>query len=155
MQAAVPHRFFDRLLLALMVIVVAAPLTYLEVTHPGWQQLQSATTSVAGRLGLPTTPPAKATPRAASAKAKPATTTSAASAGQPAATTSLTQSTTAKTATTNSYVHLRAAKSVNSTIITDLTAGTTVQLTSDADDTWQGVVYQGKSGYIYRAYLQY
>ena len=72
MQTAVPHRLFDRLLLAVMVAALAAPVVYLEVTHPGWQQLQSATVSVAGRFGLPTTAPVKTTTiKVTPAKAKP------------------------------------------------------------------------------------
>jgi cytoskeletal protein RodZ len=154
MPTAVPHRLFDRLVLALLVVIVAAPVTYLELTHPGWQQLCGQTGSIVSWLpGVSGAATTHTTAKSSPAKSQPAVSTAA----NPVATTttSVTQSTTAKTATTNSYVHLRAGESVNSAILTDINAGVTVQLTSDADDTWQGVVYQGKTGYIYRAYLQY
>lgn len=60
-----------------------------------------------------------------------------------------------KTATTTSLVHLRADKSVSSQNLTNLDPGTAVQLRDDSDATWQGVIYQGQNGYIYRDYLQY
>ena len=147
MQLAVPHRWFDRLTLGLVILVVAVPITILEVTRPSVQALRSSAQGLVAHLPHTTvvTPPAPkpaAHPAAKpAAAAKPATPTPAAPA--------------IPTATTNSFVHLRAAKSVSSAILTDLNAGTTVQLGSDADATWQGVTYQGKSGYIYRAYLQY
>lgn len=154
MQLAAPHRLFDRLTLGLVVLLVAAPITVLEVTRPSVQALRSNAQELAARLPHATTtaPAAKPTahPATKPAPAKPV----------PAATpaTSAASGTTAAapaTATTNSFVHLRTAKSVSSAILTDLNAGTVVQLRSDADATWQEVTYQGKTGYIYRAYLQY
>jgi uncharacterized protein YgiM (DUF1202 family) len=50
---------------------------------------------------------------------------------------------------------LRAGKATTTAIITDLNAGTIVQLTSDSNVQWQGVSYQGQSGYIFRSYLTY
>jgi uncharacterized protein YgiM (DUF1202 family) len=145
MQSAVHHRLFDRLTLSLMVVVVALPITYLEVARPSRQQLNSMTNIITNML--PHVTPAPSSPTNALS-------TPSVAAAQASATAAI-QAATPKTATTNSYVHLRAAKSVNSTIITNIVAGTTVQLRDDADPTWQGVTYQGKAGYIYRAYLQY
>jgi uncharacterized protein YgiM (DUF1202 family) len=157
MQLAVPYRLFDRLTLGLVVLLVAAPITVLEVTRPSVQALRSSAQELAARLPhtAPAVPTAKPTAHPA-AKPAPAKPVPAATAATPAA--AAAPSTTAAapaTATTNSFVHLRTAKSVSSAILTDLNAGTVVQLRSDADATWQGVTYQGKTGYIYRAYLQY
>ncbi|HUC87355.1 MAG TPA: SH3 domain-containing protein [Candidatus Saccharimonadales bacterium] len=145
MQSAIPHRLFDRVTLSLMVVIVALPLTYLEVAHPTHQQLSAETSTLINKL-----PHTAAAPVATS---KPAASSSTSTA-QPTVAAAI-QAATPKTATTNSYVHLRAGESVNSAIITDIVSGTTVQLRDDANPTWQGVTYQGKSGYIYRAYLQY
>lgn len=146
MQSAVPHRLFDRLALGLVVVVLAVPLTLLEVAHPSLQSLRSGTQSLADHLSKTTPTPKSATP------AKPRPTPAAKPA--PAAATP-TPAVAANTATTTSFVHLRASKSTSSAIVTDINAGTVVQLREDADATWQGVSYQGKNGYIYRAYLQY
>jgi hypothetical protein len=146
-QSAVPHRLFDRLALGLVIAVLAVPLTMLEVSHPSLQTLRSGAQSLADHLSR-TAPAAKP---ATQTKPKPAPTPAA----KPAPATTPTPAPAVNTATTSSFVHLRAAKSTSSAIITDLNAGTVVQLGEDADATWQGVTYQGKSGYIYRAYLQY
>lgn len=129
---------FDRMALTLVVAVFVVPITYLEVAHPSWQQVRSSAHSVTDHF--PHVTPG-------SQPATPATSTRVhSSAPTPAP---------AKTATTNSYVHLRAGKSVNSAIVSNIASGISVQLTSDVDPTWQGVTYQGKTGYIYRAYLTY
>lgn len=59
------------------------------------------------------------------------------------------------TATTNSFVHVRASNTTASPIITDLNAGTVVQILPIADAQWQQVRYNGQPGYIFRAYLTY
>jgi uncharacterized protein YgiM (DUF1202 family) len=59
------------------------------------------------------------------------------------------------TATTNGFVHMRAGKSTSTAILTDLQAGTTVQLLSDSDAQWQQVQYNGFTGYIFKSYLHY
>lgn len=147
MQSVVPHRLFDRLALGLVVVVLALPLTMLEVSHPSLQTLRSGIQNLADHLSW-----SASVAQPASVKPKPAP--AALTKPAPAAATA-TPAPAASTATTSSFVHLRAAKSTSSAIITDLNAGTVVQLREDADATWQGVTYQGKSGYIYRAYLQY
>lgn len=131
MEHAAPHRLFDRLALAIIVLTLATPITYLEVVHPNLQPLQSATAHLTPVMA-PTKPPATTT--------KPA--------ANPAPVAS-------KIATTTTLVHLREAKSTSSTNITNIQPGTSVQLRDDSDITWQGVTYQGKTGYIYRDYLQY
>jgi uncharacterized protein YgiM (DUF1202 family) len=60
-----------------------------------------------------------------------------------------------KVAVTNSFVHLRAGKSIYTNILTDLNAGTTVQLLPDSDAQWQQVQYNGLTGYIFKIYLTY
>ena len=136
---AAHHRLFDRVVPLIVAAILVVPITYLEVVHPSWQQVSSTiSTLTQGRVSVQ--------PQSTSAKVNRRTTSSSATA-QPAVP--------AKTALTTSFVHLRSAKSVSSTIITDLNAGTTVQLRDDADATWQGVTYKGKNGYIYRSYLQY
>jgi uncharacterized protein YgiM (DUF1202 family) len=60
-----------------------------------------------------------------------------------------------RVATTNSFVHMRAGKSIYTNILTDLNAGTQVQLLPDADAQWQQVQYNGLTGYIFKTYLTY
>jgi hypothetical protein len=141
MQPAAPHYLFDRLVLLIVVAALTIPAAYVEIARPNWQQLFNSAASAAHQLPSRPLHLAAAQPAAASSSqlAAPATVTKAAP----------------KTAITNTYVHLRSSKSVNSQVITDIAAGTPVQLRDDADPTWQGVTYQGKNGYIYRAYLQY
>jgi uncharacterized protein YgiM (DUF1202 family) len=71
------------------------------------------------------------------------------SAPTPAATPAL------RSATTNSFVHMRAGKSLSSTILLDLNGGTVVYLLPDADAQWQQVQYSGATGYIFKTYLTY
>ncbi len=140
MQAATTSSWLDRFTLLLLVTILAAPVTYLEITQPSWHQIRSDTRSIT-KLVSPA-PKVTATPTL------PATsvTTVHGTTAPPAQ---------AKTATTSAPVNLRASKSVNSAILTQIPSGTSVQLGSDIDATWQSVTYQGKSGYIYRAYLEY
>jgi len=60
-----------------------------------------------------------------------------------------------KTATTNSWVRMRATKSLSGTVLYQLTAGTSVRLMPDSDASWQQVQYNGSTGYIWKAYLNY
>ncbi len=147
MPAANQHRIFDRFVLAVVILLLAAPVTYLELAQPSLQQIQHAASQIFKALPAAgnTTAPAQATTASAPA---------ANNAGGLPATANTTQAT-PQTATTISYVHLRSGKSVDSAILMEIPAGITVQLRNDANPTWQGVVYQGKDGYIYRAYLQY
>ena len=137
---AATSNLFDRLALGLIVAVLAAPITYLEVARPSWQQVSTTVHGITSHFPHTGT----------TAPSTPATSTK-----TPTATVPSTAKPAAKTATTNSYVHLRAAKSVNSAVLSNIASGISVQLTGDADPTWQGVTYQGKTGYIYRAYLTY
>lgn len=150
MHPAVPHRLFDRLTWALVVVVIAVSITLLELGHPTPQELVDRLEAATGtKTAAPVTTPAKSQPKPV-AKPAPAP-VPAVAAPQPAPA----AAPATKTAITNSFVHLRAAKSTSSDIILNLNAGSTVQLRDDADATWQGVTYQGKDGFIYRAYLQY
>jgi len=132
----------------MVVVCLAAPITYLQVARPTVEDVQQAlrihsstsvvepkeeqtATSKSQPSVVPTQPIVKPTP------APPVT--------KPVS----------KTATTNSFVNVRGGKSVSTPIIARLEAGTTIELRSDADTTWQGVIYQGKPGYIYRSYIQY
>ncbi len=58
-------------------------------------------------------------------------------------------------ATTNGFVHLRAGKSIYTAILTDLNAGTRVEVLADSDAQWQQVRYNGLVGYIFKIYLSY
>jgi uncharacterized protein YgiM (DUF1202 family) len=144
MAPAVPHRLFDRLTALFVVLLLTVPLTVLEVVHPSAATLRHDVQMLADHLPHTATSPVT---KPATAPAKPATVAPKAIIASPTAA--------VITATTNTFVHLRAGESVSSQIITDLNAGTTVELRNDADAVWQGVIYQGKNGYIYRAYLQY
>lgn len=61
----------------------------------------------------------------------------------------------APTATTKSFVRFRAARSTSSTVLAELQAGTVVTLGSYVDSKWQQATYNGQTGYIAKAYLQY
>jgi len=141
MPAAAP-RWLDRLTLIILLATLAAPVTYLEITQPSWHQIEVASSGLTKLL-----PHANSSGGPSAAPSLPATSVTTVSGNAAPAQ--------AKTAITNAPVNLRAAKSVNSTILMQIPFGTTVQLGSDADATWQGVTYKGKSGYIYRAYLAY
>lgn len=156
MQSAVTHRWLDHLTLAFVILLLAVPLTLLEVARPSWQSIRDTAQSFDTRFHNfgNVAPSPQANPKAV-AKPKAATTPKPSAAVAAAPAPLPVPAVAPNTATTNSFVHLRAAKSVASAILTDLNAGTVVQLRDDADATWQGVTYQGKIGYIYRAYLQY
>lgn len=72
----------------------------------------------------------------------------------PAATPAPAAAPAAKTGITVSYVNVRAGKGTATPIITNLEAGTVVELRDDSNSTWQGITYQGKNGYIFKEYLQ-
>jgi N-acetylmuramoyl-L-alanine amidase len=58
-------------------------------------------------------------------------------------------------AVTNGFVHMRAAASTSSAILTDLQEGTTVTLLQYSDASWQQVSFNGQTGYIFKSYLRY
>jgi uncharacterized protein YgiM (DUF1202 family) len=139
---AVAPRWLDYVALIMLLAMLALPVTYLEITRPSWHQIQTASNGLVKML-----PQASSNNTVATTPPLPAT--SVTTVGGNAAPAQV------KTATTNAPVNLRQAKSVNSTILMQIPSGTAVQLGSNADTTWQGVTYQGKTGYIYRAYLTY
>jgi uncharacterized protein YgiM (DUF1202 family) len=141
MAPSTSYQVIDRLALAIAILIVALPLTYLEVMRPSLHQIDSAIQTMIGHHSAVVAAPKPAT------KATPKPATAAASAS--------TAPVAGKTAITSTYVHLRAAESTTSTILAQLPPGTTLQLGSDSDPTWQAVTYQGKPGYVYRAYLNY
>lgn len=61
----------------------------------------------------------------------------------------------APTATAISFVHMRAGASRNTPIILDFYGGEVVTLGVYSDRDWQQVVYNGQSGYVFKAYLRY
>ena len=61
----------------------------------------------------------------------------------------------APTATTKSFVRFRAGRSTSSAVLAELQAGTVVTLGSYVDSKWQQATYNGQTGYIAKAYLQY
>ena len=133
MEPHTPHLAFDRLTLALAVLVVALPVTFLQVKNPSMSEVDK----IVGALQVQLVPAEKAQP-----VVKP----------QPPA---KPKAAVVKTATTNSFVNFRAGKSTTSAIITNIESGATVQLRNESDSTWQGVTHQGKNGFIYRSYLNY
>ena len=148
MAAVTPSSLADRLILAVTVVVLAALLTTVELLHPSLH--------LGDGISLTSSQPAPAS-SASATTAKVSSSSHQPSSG-PASTATIPTSSTSlasKTAITTSLVHLRSGESVNSSIIAEINGGTTVQLGSDADADWQQVSYQGKTGFIYRAYLQY
>lgn len=89
------------------------------------------------------------------AKTTPAPSSSVTPAATPVTTPTPTPTPAAATAITNSFVHLRAAASTSSNILTDLNGGTVVQLLPYVDPEWQQVQYNGFTGYIFKSYLNY
>jgi hypothetical protein len=148
MQSVLPHRALDRLILGLVLVVLAAPITYLEVSRPSLDQLRN-TIGLTSPKPAPTQtkPETKPTPQATSA---PTPAPAPAVQQTPATGTSA-----PKTATTTTLVHFRTEKTSSSTNIGDIPEGSTVTLRDDSDANWQGVTYQGKNGYIYSSYLKY
>lgn len=61
----------------------------------------------------------------------------------------------APTVTTISFVHMRTGASTSTPILTDLNGGTVLTLGAYADSQWQQVYYNGRSGYVFKAYLRY
>lgn len=141
----VQRHIYDHIALVMIVAGLSAGLTYVEV---------------AGLPKIPQVDQLFSQPKAAApspAKPAPASTT-AKNSVQPAAPTAAPPAPAAPakpTATTVSFVHMRAGKTTASPILFDLDAGTTVELTDDSNPQWQGVVYQGQAGYIFKTYLQY
>lgn len=71
------------------------------------------------------------------------------------ATEAINPTTVKKTATTTQPVRVRADKSTDSKILLQLEAGKAVEVTTDSDASWQGVIVGGQKGYIYKEYLVY
>lgn len=143
---SVNRHLYDHIALVAIIVGLSAALTYIEIAGvPGTASLfkpaspkpaattpQPAPAPTVKPIAVPT--PAVAVPAPVPAPPPPA--------AKP-------------TATTVSFVHMRAAKTTASPILADLDAGTTVELTEDANPSWQGVIYQGQKGYIFKSYLQY
>lgn len=146
-NSTVQRHIYDHIVLGAIVIGLSAALTYAEVA--GVPQLgnlwQASKTPAAPTPIEPVTPPAATTPKAAQ---PPAAAPAVVAPPAPVAPV-------VPTATTVSFVHMRAAKTTASPILTDLQAGTTVELIDDSNPSWQGVKYQGQTGYIFKSYLQY
>lgn len=142
-----PNSTLDRVAILIVTALIAGFITYIQVAQPNIKQLLNIKEAEAPKVEVTevkqeaapteqTQTPAAPTPAPAPAPAP---------AAAPAA----------KTATTVSFVHMRTGKSTNTPIITNLDGGVVVELRNDSDKYWQGVVYQGKNGYIYKTYLQY
>lgn len=142
-----PNATLDRAAILFITVLIAGLITYIQVAQPDIKQLlnikEAETPKVEATEQKQQDKPAEPAP------AQPAT---------PAATPAPAPAQAApavKTATTVSFVHMRTGKSTNTPIIINLDGGTVVELRNDSDKYWQGVVYQGKNGYIYKTYLQY
>lgn len=133
------------------IVSTAAGVLVLAVLAAG---LTETTLAVGARGRINDDAGLKATPKpSVKASPKPAPAVSASPTAAPSATPVPTPA--GPTATTNSFVHMRAAKSTNSTILYNLNGGTVVRLLPDVDSTWQQVEYNGTTGYIYKTYLAY
>jgi uncharacterized protein YgiM (DUF1202 family) len=55
------------------------------------------------------------------------------------------------TATTTAFIHVRSGKSTSAPIVTDLNAGTVVELLPDSDAQWQQVRYGTVTGYVFKS----
>lgn len=143
-----PNSTLNRVAILSITALIAGFITYLQVAQPNIKQMLNIKEAEAPKFeateqkkqAAPTEQPQAATP---------------APAPTPAPTPAPIAAPATKTATTVSFVHMRAGKSTNTPIITNLDGGVVVELRSDSDKYWQGVVYQGKNGYIYKTYLQY
>ena len=58
---------------------------------------------------------------------------------------------TVPTATTTAFIHVRSGKSTTAPIVTDLNAGTVVELLSDSDTQWQQIRYGSITGYVFKS----
>jgi uncharacterized protein YgiM (DUF1202 family) len=136
------------------VVVILGGVLVLALLAGGFTE---ATLAVGHRGGI--ADDALLRPSAKNLTPKPSPTPSAvvtpAATATPAPTPSTTPVPATRVAVTNSFVHLRAGKSIYTNILTDLNAGTQVQLLPDADAQWQQVQYNGLTGYIFKTYLTY
>jgi uncharacterized protein YgiM (DUF1202 family) len=73
----------------------------------------------------------------------------------PAPTATPTPTPVAPSAVTNSFVRMRASNTTASAVLFELQGGTRVTLLPVSDAQWQKVQYNGKVGYIFKAYLTY
>ena len=69
----------------------------------------------------------------------------------PAPTSAPSESTAAKT---TEYVHLRSGKGTNYSSLGVIPSGTSITVTDTSDSTWYGVTVNGKSGYMFSAYIK-
>ncbi len=139
----IQRHIYDHVALVVMVAGLSAGLTYIELAGlprlPQFSQLSRPASPVSSQ---PVTKTPAVTPKPVTAPAVAAKTPPVAVPAKPSA-------------TTVSFVHMRAAKTTASPILFDLDAGTTVELTDDTSPQWQGVIYKGQAGYIFKTYLQY
>lgn len=150
-RPAQPNVTLDRVAILGITVLIAGFITYIQIAQPDIKQMLNIKEAEAPKVE--TTEPQKETQ---AEPQKPSETTPApTSTPAPAPTPAPAAAPAAKTATTVSFVHMRTGKSTNTPIVTNLDGGTVVELRSDSDKYWQGVVYQGKNGYIYKTYLQY
>lgn len=157
MQAASSQSWTGNLALILVAGAFGLGITYIQFNP---QLVTSAVDLIAGtttteQKAEPATQqgvaPAESKPAEATPKEAPKTESTqpdAAVSSPPTATPAV------KTATTVSFVNVRAGKSTSTPIIMNLEAGTVVQLTEDSNASWQGVTHNGKTGYIFKDYLQ-
>ncbi|MGN0478494.1 MAG: SH3 domain-containing protein [Hominenteromicrobium sp.] len=59
-----------------------------------------------------------------------------------------------KAAKTTEYVHLRSGKGTNYSSLGIIPSGTAITVTDTSDSTWYGVTVNGKSGYMFSAYIK-
>lgn len=150
MISAFRQHLGDHIATIFVVGAMGGAITFLEVARPSLSQLanignfqnQQADTS-----GSNPAPAATGTPEAAKPSESAPVAAPVASPPPPAPV--------AKRAITNSFVHMRSGKGTQFAIVMDLNAGTEVELRDDSNAQWQGIIYQGKPGYLFKAYVTY
>ena len=148
-----PNSTLDRVAILFITALIASIITYIQVAQPNIKQLLNIKEAEAPKVEVTEQKQqsSTSTEQSQSQPANPAPNPVATPAPAPAPV----AAPAAKTATTVSFVHMRTGKSTNTPIITNLDGGVVVELRNDSDKYWQGVIYQGKNGYIYKTYLQY
>lgn len=121
-----PNVLVDRVILIAAVGLMAAGLTFVQIAQPSFSGVQKKLT-----------PQPK--PGPSTLAAKPATPT----APQ------------VKTASTTTFVNVRLGKGTTTPVVMKIEPGMIVQLGNESDAKWQSVRYGGKSGFVFKEYLQF
>jgi hypothetical protein len=152
MMASFRQHLGDHIATIIVIGVMGGTITYVELVRPSLSQLANIIptfTQDADKNQPKPDPAPSVTPPPAAKPAEPQAPVVAPAPPPPPV------APVVKKAVTNSFVHMRAGKGTQFPIVMDLEAGTEVELRDDSNSQWQGIIYQGKPGYLFKAYVTY